>query len=53
MALDRLAMQARALVLDGALELAADGLPQAFALTGRIGTPDFSARRAAPSATFG
>jgi translocation and assembly module TamB len=40
MALDRLAMQARALALDGTLSLAADGLPQAFALTGRIGTPD-------------
>ena len=39
-ALDRLAMQARALALDGTLSLAADGLPQAFALTGRIGTPD-------------
>ncbi|MCX7644676.1 MAG: translocation/assembly module TamB domain-containing protein [Rhodobacteraceae bacterium] len=37
--LDRLRIRAAALTLDGRLSLAADGLPAAFALTGRIAAP--------------
>ncbi len=40
--LNQLALRARTLILDGTLALAADGLPQSFALTGSIGSPDGS-----------
>ncbi|MFC3182276.1 translocation/assembly module TamB domain-containing protein [Cypionkella sinensis] len=42
LALDTLAVNAKALSLQGALALAADGLPQKFNLTGTIAAPDGS-----------
>ena len=38
--LDRLALSARALDLDGALTVAADGLPEAFSLAGTVASDD-------------
>ncbi|MES2433131.1 MAG: translocation/assembly module TamB domain-containing protein [Pseudomonadota bacterium] len=42
LALDTLAVKAKALALQGSLTLAADGLPQKFNLTGKIAAPDGS-----------
>lgn len=42
LALDSLAVKAKALVLQGSLSLASDGLPQKFNLTGKIAAPDGS-----------
>ena len=38
--LDTLALTARAITLDGSLALAADGQPERFDLTGKVGLPD-------------
>jgi translocation and assembly module TamB len=43
LALDQMAVKAKALDLQGSLELASDGLPRAFNLTGKIAAPDGSA----------
>ncbi|MDB5666810.1 translocation/assembly module TamB domain-containing protein [Cypionkella sp.] len=40
LALDSLAVKAKALELQGSLALAADGLPQKFNLTGKVAAPD-------------
>ena len=40
LALDSLTVNAKALALQGALDLASDGLPQKFNLTGKIAAPD-------------
>ncbi|GLS86291.1 translocation/assembly module TamB [Cypionkella aquatica] len=42
LALDNLAVTAKALALQGSLSLASDGLPQKFNLTGKIAAPDGS-----------